>query len=70
MNAVNVHKASLWLGLSERRVTDMCKNGRLPGAYQPAGYLGKWLIPLTTLKAITPTPAQPIPELAEPAETA
>ncbi len=70
MNAVNVYKASRWLGLSERAVTTLCKNGRLEGAYQPSGYLGKWLIPISSLKAITPTPAQPIPDLTEFAETA
>lgn len=69
MNAVNVHKAALWLGMSERAVTALCKAGRLEGAYQPAGYRGMWIVPISALKAITPTPAYPIPEITEITET-
>jgi hypothetical protein len=65
-------KAARWLGVSERAVRDMCIKGKFKGAYRPAGYNGKWLIPMTTLEAICPMPADRllIADIAKVAETA
>lgn len=49
---VSTYKAALWLGLSEEIVRRLCRQGKLEGAFQPAGYQGKWLIPIRTLEAI------------------
>lgn len=49
---VSTYKAALWLGLSEETVRRLCRQGKLKGAFQPAGYQGKWLIPITTLHTI------------------
>ena len=56
---IGTAKASRWLGVSERSVRRLCAQGRLPGAYQPAGYAGKWLVPLKALKRLRATPADP-----------
>ncbi len=53
---VGVTKAAKWLGLGERQVTNLCKQGKLKGAYQPSGYAGKWLIPTSTLERIRKLP--------------
>ncbi len=49
---VNTYKTSLWLGVSEESVRRLCREGKLKGAFQPAGYQGKWLIPVETLEAV------------------
>lgn len=56
---IGTAKASRWLGVSERSVRRLCAQGRLPGAYQPAGYSGMWLVPLKALQRIRGTPADP-----------
>ena len=57
MRPVSVAFAARWIGLPERTVRHLAATGRLEGAYQPAGYSGKWLIPLEALLRITPRPA-------------
>ena len=54
---MSTKKAAQWLGQPERTIRDWCAAGALPGAWQPAGYQGKWLIPITTLEARLPYPA-------------
>jgi len=54
---IGTAKAAAWLGLSEERVRFMCREGRLEGAFQPSGYLGKWLIPTSSLERIRKRPA-------------
>ncbi len=56
---IGVSKAARWLGLGERQVTNLCRQGRLPGAYQPSGYSGKWLIPTAALERIRTLPPAP-----------
>lgn len=53
---VNVKKAALWLGQSERNIRELCKKEKFKGAYQSAGYSGQWAIPLEALEAICPCP--------------
>lgn len=53
---VGTAKAALWLEMSEESVRRMCRKGRLKGAYQPAGYQGKWLVPMATLSTIRTCP--------------
>ena len=53
---VNTYKAALWLGISEESVRRLCRQGKLEGAFQPAGYQGKWLIPGSALEAIRACP--------------
>ncbi len=53
---VSTHKAALWLGLSEETVRRLCRQGKLKGAFQPAGYQGKWLIPVKALEAMHAQP--------------
>ncbi len=53
---VGTAKAARWLSMSERQITRMCRQGKLQGAYQPSGFLGKWLIPIRTLEAIYKRP--------------
>jgi hypothetical protein len=55
-SVVSTAKAAAWLGVPERTVRDLCAKGKLEGAYQPAGYQGAWLIPITTLEAIRSRP--------------
>ena len=55
-DVVNTYKASLWLELSEESVRRLCRDGKLEGAFQPAGYQGKWLIPVEALEAIRACP--------------
>ena len=55
-DVVGTAKATKWLGLSEETVRKLCRQGKLPGAFQPAGYQGKWLIPRETLEAIRAQP--------------
>ncbi len=62
-DVIGTAKAAKWTGLSERRIRELCQQGRLQGASQFA-YGGKWLIPTATLERIRPRP----PELS--AETA
>jgi len=52
-------KAARWLGLSERTVRLMATNGSLNGAFQPSGYAGSWLIPLSTLEGLLSEPVDP-----------
>lgn len=52
---VNVGTAALWLGVSERTITRLCREGRL-AAYQPAGFAGRWLVYTSSLEAIRPCP--------------
>lgn len=53
---VGTAKAALWLELSEETVRRLCRTGKLKGAYQPAGYQGKWLVPVGTLASIRACP--------------
>jgi len=53
---IGTAKAAAWLGLSEETVRKLCRQGKLEGAFQPAGYQGKWLIPTATLEAIRARP--------------
>ena len=53
---IGTAKASRWLGLSEATVRRLCRDGKLAGAYQPAGLYGKWLIPTGTLEGIWARP--------------
>ncbi len=41
------------LGVSSRTVIRWCQAGRIPGAWQPAGYLGSWFIPLSYLEHVS-----------------
>jgi hypothetical protein len=45
------------LDFIERTVRDLCKKSKIAGAYQLAGYGGRWLIPVSSLIAIRTTPA-------------
>lgn len=69
---VGTAKAARWLGLSERTVRDLCQKGKLEGAWQPAGFQGKWLISTECLRAIRPEPADPtlVADLADSADLA
>jgi hypothetical protein len=62
---VSTYKASLWLELSEESVRRLCRIGKLEGAYQPAGYQGKWLIPVETLEAVRACPEWLLVDLSE-----
>ncbi len=55
---VGTAKAALWLGLGERQVTNLCRQGRLEGASH-SGYSGKWLIPVAALEKIRALPPAP-----------
>lgn len=55
-DVLNTYKASLWLELSEESVRRLCRTGKLEGAFQPAGYQGKWLIPVEALEAVRARP--------------
>jgi len=67
---VGTFKASLWLGVSERTIRRLCRDGKLEGAYQPSGFQGSWLIPLEALQAIRSVPARPLSETSDEAEGA
>ncbi len=54
-DVVGTAKAAKWIGLSERRIRDMCAEGRLK-VYQPSGYRGKLLIYTSSLERIRPCP--------------
>lgn len=56
---INVKKAARWLGIPERTVTHLCRNGRIEGATQYAGFSGKWLIPISGLQKMRTDPAEP-----------
>ncbi len=62
---IGTAKAALWLELSEETVRRLCRNGKLAGAYQPAGYQGKWLVPVETLASIRECPVWLLPDLPE-----
>ena len=62
---VGTAKAALWLELSEETVRRLCRMGKLAGAYQPAGYQGKWLVPTATLEAIRVCPVWLLTDLPE-----
>ncbi len=62
---VGTAKAALWLDMSEETVRRLCRNGKLSGAYQPAGYGGKWLVPVTTLSAVRACPVWLLTDLPE-----
>lgn len=62
---IGTAKAALWLDLSEETLRRLCRTGKLPGAYQPAGYQGKWLVPVETLEAIRVCPVWLLPDLTE-----
>jgi hypothetical protein len=55
---VNAEKAARWLNLSPESITRLCRSGLLKGAFQPAGYAGKWAIPVNALEAFRPCPEQ------------
>jgi hypothetical protein len=55
-DVIGAAKAAKWLGLSEETVRKLCREGKLEGAFQPAGYQGKWLIPVEALEAIRACP--------------
>ncbi len=55
-DVVGTAKAAVWLGLSEETVRKLCRERKLEGAFQPAGYQGKWLVPSATLSAIRARP--------------
>lgn len=58
--------AERWLGYkSDRNITRMCNQGKLPGAYQPGGDKGTWFIPVEALEAIRPCPPALLSELSE-----
>ncbi len=61
-DVIGTAKAALWLELSEETVRRLCRLGKLSGAYQPAGYKGKWLVPVKALRDIRQTPACPLLE--------
>ena len=54
--SVGTAKAARWLNKPERTIRDWCEKGKLEGADQPV-FNTMWLIPVTTLEAIRPTPA-------------
>ena len=62
---IGTAKAALWLELSEETVRRLCRTGKLAGAYQPAGYQGKWLVPVATLSAIRECPVWLLTDLPE-----
>jgi transposase len=56
---VGTAKAARWLNVSEATVKRICKKGKrgkLPGAYQPSGHHGRWLIPTRDLENIKGRP--------------
>ncbi len=55
---VGTAKAARWLGLGERQITNLCRQGRLPGAFH-SGHSGKWLIPIAALERIRTLPPAP-----------
>jgi hypothetical protein len=55
---VNAEKAARWLNLSQESITRLCRSGLLKGAFQPAGYGGKWCVPIDALEAFRPCPEQ------------
>ena len=55
---VGTAKAARWLNKPERTIRDWCEKGKLEGADQPV-FNTMWLIPLKTLEAIRPMPADP-----------
>ncbi len=62
---IGTAKAAAWLELSEETVRRLCRTEKLAGAYQPAGYQGKWLVPVATLAAIRACPVWLMPDLTE-----
>jgi hypothetical protein len=62
---INTYKASLWLGISEESVRRLCRSGKLEGAFQPAGYQGKWLIPVEAVEAVRACPEWLLVDLSE-----
>lgn len=54
---VGTAKAARWTGLSERRIREMCEQGRIEGAYQWEPGC-KWLIPTATLEKVRPCPLE------------
>jgi hypothetical protein len=64
-DAVGTAKAAKWLGMDETSITRLCRKKRLKGAWQPAGYHGRWLIPIETLKAKRECPEWLKPELPD-----
>jgi hypothetical protein len=69
MSMLGTAKAARWLNVPERTVREWCATGKLAGAHQWSGYLGSWLIPVTTLETLRSRPAD-ISLLADLAETA
>lgn len=63
-SVVGTAKAAKWTGLSEKRIRELCQQGRLEGAYQFA-YGGKWLIPTSTLENICSCPPELRADTAE-----
>lgn len=55
-DVIGTAKAAKWWGVSEESMRRLCREGKLMGAYQPAGYQGKWLIPVETLELLRPCP--------------
>jgi hypothetical protein len=55
---INTSKASKWLGMSDRTIRRLCVRGRLKGAYQPSGYAGHWLVPVSSLQGLKPCPEE------------
>lgn len=47
MQYMDVHEASLKWNLTERRITSLCRDGRIPGARKEGR---AWLIPANTQK--------------------
>ena len=68
-DVVGTAKAAKWTGISERRIRELCEQGRIEGAYQFARN-SKWLIPAATLEKICPCPESLRAELADTAEFA
>lgn len=50
---LTVSEVNKLTGWSERTIRLWCRNGRIPGAWQPGGHSGSWYIPRRALAILS-----------------